>query len=199
MSGFPAWRVDKRRALYRAHHASVSPWWFASNGDGRFDLDEPCGTCYVALDRGTALRERLGPRIVAADAVPISLLDDAVVSRLHLPASRRVADVTAEAATAFGVTREINTTTRYDITQQWASAWHELSLGGVRYAARFSTGSDALAVGLFGDAGVGAWPVDANAVPAADVARSAGLVGESPPRKKSLTWEPAPVAPGVSR
>lgn len=53
--------MRRRRELYRAHHRGFGAWWFASDRQGRFNLDSPCGTCYLAIDEETALRERLGP------------------------------------------------------------------------------------------------------------------------------------------
>ncbi|WP_305091850.1 RES domain-containing protein [Prescottella sp. R16] len=46
--------------LLRGHRVANSPWWFASSGGGRFDLALPRGTCYLALDEATAIRETVG-------------------------------------------------------------------------------------------------------------------------------------------
>ncbi|MGI8415131.1 MAG: RES domain-containing protein [Nakamurella sp.] len=51
---------NHRRRLVRAHHLANSPWWFAHDGEGRFDLPAPYGTCYLASHPAAAVRERLG-------------------------------------------------------------------------------------------------------------------------------------------
>jgi hypothetical protein len=57
LGGFPRWLLTKRTPLYRAHRAGTSPWWFACDTEGRFNLEFPAGTCYLAFDSVTALRE----------------------------------------------------------------------------------------------------------------------------------------------
>ncbi|MCE5288655.1 MAG: RES domain-containing protein [Nocardiaceae bacterium] len=54
-------RLRKGVELYRAHHRDFGVWWFASDTGGRFNLEATNGTCYLAVDEETALRERLGP------------------------------------------------------------------------------------------------------------------------------------------
>ena len=94
--------------LFRAHGRDLGPWWFGNDGAGRFDLVPPRGTCYLALDPLSALRERLGPVLGGSQAVPESLLEESVVSRLRLSAARDVADTQDRGAAEFGVTRELN-------------------------------------------------------------------------------------------
>ena len=84
LEGFPVHALTPETALFRAHLAARGPWWFGSDGSGRFDLPAPRGACYVAQDPASAVRERVGPVLAAARAVPESLLEDVVVSRLSL-------------------------------------------------------------------------------------------------------------------
>lgn len=64
LTGFPRWPLMHDRTIYRAHRHDLNPWWFASahgiGGDGRFDLADPYGTCYLAATPSRALRERWG-------------------------------------------------------------------------------------------------------------------------------------------
>jgi hypothetical protein len=192
LSGFPAYLVDTEADLFRAHAAELGPWWFSSDGTGRFDLAPPRGTCYTALDPLSALRERLGPVLGASQAVPESLLEASVVSRLRLPAAREVADVQDGGAAAYGVTREIESIVPYAVPQAWARAFAEAGCGGVKYGPRFTPG-ECSAVAVFGDEGVTDWPVDADPVPAQQVPgaptslptpRRADLTVVRPPRTR---------------
>ncbi|MEO6412211.1 MAG: RES family NAD+ phosphorylase [Pedococcus sp.] len=184
LAGFPAYLVDTGTDLFRAHGAELGPWWFGSDGSGRFDLPAPRGTCYTALDPLSALRERLGPVLGPSQAVPESLLEDTVVSRLRLPADREVADVQDGGAAAFGVTREIETMVPYAVPQAWARAIDGAGRGGVKYGPRFTPG-ECSALAVFGDEGVADWPVDADPVPAQ---RISGAPAALPtPRRADLT------------
>lgn len=61
LSGFPA--VPPPARLVRVCRAARATWWFSADGSGRFDLNPPEGTCYLATDAYAAIREatRLGP------------------------------------------------------------------------------------------------------------------------------------------
>lgn len=102
------------------------PWWFASTephdaGEGgRFDLQPPAGTCYLAesligaalevfpshmgLVPSSALRRRRGIEITVPDDAP------------------HAGDFTAVAARGFGVNAEIHSTPVRPVTRAWAEA-----------------------------------------------------------------------------
>nr|WP_238338511.1 RES family NAD+ phosphorylase [Pedococcus badiiscoriae] len=170
--------------MFRAHRSDRGPWWFGNDGSGRFDLPAPRGTCYVALDPLSALRERLGPVLGGSQAVPESLLETSVMSRLRLVASRELADVQDTRAADFGVTRELESMVPYAVPQAWARAFDEAGSGGVRYGPRFTTG-DHSAVALFDAAGAPDWPTDPDPVPAARV--PGAPVSLPTPRRADLT------------
>src|SRR5699024_12173540 len=44
-------------------------WWFSGSGEGRFDLEEPMGTCYLGETAGVAVRERCGRLIAMGVAI----------------------------------------------------------------------------------------------------------------------------------
>lgn len=184
LAGFPAYLVDTDADLFRAHGRELGPWWFGSDGSGRFDLPSPRGTCYVALDPLSALRERLGPVLGGSSAVPESLLEASVVSRLRLPQPREVADAQDRGAAAFGVTRELESTVPYAVPQAWARAFDGAGLGGVRYGPRFTPGRSS-AVALFGAEGAADWPRDPDPVPAQQVPGAPRSL--STPRRDDLT------------
>lgn len=184
LDGFPTRHLTPGHALRRAHTAAYRPWWFGSGGGGRFDLPRPRGTCYLASSAVVALRERLGVVLGARPVVPASLLDDVVVSTLHLPDDRDVADIESQDATRFGVTRELETMVPYAVPQAWACAFDVAGLGGVVYGPRFTTG-DAVSYGIFGPAGAADWPDDPEPVAAVEV--PGAPVAVDPPRRWDVT------------
>jgi hypothetical protein len=184
VDGFPTRRLARRTALFRAHRADRSPWWFGNDGGGRFDLTDPRGTCYLALDPCSAVRERLGPVLGGRREVPASLLEEVLVSTLHVPEPADVADVQSRDAGGFGVTRELESMVPYAVPQAWARAFDASGFGGVAYGPRFTPG-DATAVGLFGPAGQADRPADPSPVDAVDV--EGAPVALPPPRLEDLT------------
>ena len=168
LAGFPAYRLEPRAVLCRAHLAANGPWWFSHDGGGRFDLPAPRGTCYLATDPAVAVRERLGAVLGGAPYVPASLLEGVVVSRLGVPSPRRLANLRVARAADFGVTRELEVMVPYAVPQAWARALADVGLDGVRYGPRFTPGP-ASSVALFDEAGARDWPADPGPVPAGDV------------------------------
>jgi hypothetical protein len=193
LAGFPAYRLSPHTGLFRAHAADLGPWWFGNDGGGRFDLPTPRGTCYLALDPVSAVRERLGPVLGGAAALPESLLEDVLVSRLRLAEGREVADLQERAAGDFGVTRELETMVPYAVPQEWARRFDAEGLGGVKYGPRFTPG-ECSAIALFGDEGARDWPGDPEPVGARQIPgaprvmptpRLADLNVVRPPRTKA--------------
>jgi hypothetical protein len=182
--GFPSYRVEVMHDLYRAHAASLGAWWFSSDKSGRFDLPPPGGTCYLALDPESAVRERLGPVLGGGDSVPESLLADVVVSRLHAPVAAELADLQSRAAARHGVTRELETMVPYAVPQAWARAFAGAGLRGIRYGPRFTPGEGS-AVALFGTAGAADWDHDPDPVPARQVPGAPKAL--TAPRRSDLT------------
>jgi len=65
-AGFPSAVLSARDKVWRSHRATLSPWWYSSDGSGRFDLeDSKHGTLYAADDLETAVRERLRGQILS--------------------------------------------------------------------------------------------------------------------------------------
>ena len=184
LDGFPTRRLTRATALFRAHRADRGPGGFGTAGGGRFDLSDPRGTCYLALDPCSAVRERLGPVLGGRREVPASLLEEVLVSTLHVPGPTEVADVQSRDAGDFGVTRELESMVPYAVPQAWARAFDDAGLGGVAYGPRFTPG-EASAVALFGTAGAADWPVDPAPVEAVTV--DGVPVSLAPPRLADLT------------
>jgi len=183
LQGFPTFRLKPATRLHRAHSRDRGPWWFGASG-GRFDLQAPLGTCYLADSPLSALRERLGTVLGGSAAVPASLLEDAVVSALSVPEEVVLADLESSAASRFGVTRELATMVPYAVPQAWARAFHEAQHGGVRYGPRFSTGQTC-SYAVFSAGGASGWPVDDAPIPAARVPGAPAALEQ--PRRWDLT------------
>lgn len=195
LSGFPRSRLLPTAILHRAHTVGNPPWWFSSDLPGRFDLIPPNGTCYLATDLGTALRERFGHDLIRQGVVTFQAAARTQVSILKVPSQRWLANTCTTAAAAFGMTREIGTCPSYDIPQLWAAAW--LAGGrhsGIRYQTRFSTGAKPNAVALFGTAGQHDWLTDPNPVPGMQACAQVGIaVAHRPTRRQiRIVAPPAP-------
>lgn len=181
LAGFPSCELATGEPLTRGHRAENGPWWFASSGGGRFDLTPPHGTCYLALDEHTAIRETVGAALVTAGVISEDFASTRCLSTLTVPHDHRLADTCDAAAADFGLTRELTTVTPYAVPQEWAAAF-SAAFAGLRYQTRFTTGPTPNAVGLFGEAGEAAWPTDPSPEPLVAAARRCGFTVASPPR-----------------
>lgn len=178
--------------LYRAHAVNRSPWWFSSDLSGRFDLIQPNGTCYVATNVTTALRERFGHDLVRQGVVTFEAAARTQVSEVRVPVPRWLANSCSRSAVEFGMTREIATCPAYDIPQAWAAAFFETGKhAGIRYQTRFTIGSTPNAVALFDDAGQRDWPIDPRPLGGAEACAQAGInVARRPARRQVRIVKP---------
>lgn len=146
-----------RQHYYRPVDADRGAWHFASHapgvvGEGRFDLTDPDGSCYLATTRRGAANECIGPEYFDRGWVDADLVAGRVLSELPLPHDVKAANMTSERAGDFRVTNEIHSTGDYATTQAWAQTVYDAGYGGVHYELRFSTGSPR-GLALFGPAG----------------------------------------------
>lgn len=192
LSGFPRWRLRPRASLRRAHGAGRSPWWFSSDLSGRFDLVNPHGTCYLATDVITALRERFGHELVDQGVVTFEVASSTRVSTLELPAGRWLANACHDGAAGYGITRELGACSDYDIPQAWAAAFHGAGLAGIRYQTRFTTGPRPNAVAVFGAAGQRDWPTDPSPENGVQACEQAGIKVARRPLRRELRIQAPP-------
>ncbi|ROQ64759.1 RES domain-containing protein [Rathayibacter sp. PhB152] len=181
----PEWR-------WRAHSTELAAWWFSTSGRGRFDLPDSGadGTCYVADDVRTAVRESLGDRVVPDQVITPAAAAAFRVSAVRPPPGLTCAAVTSQSADQHGVTRELTTMTDYDVTQAWAAALHAAGFDGIRYSSRYTSAAGPNSWALFA-------PKGGNDDFAVDAAREldgpaacaqAGVrVLEPPPLKRAVT------------
>nr|WP_221195334.1 RES family NAD+ phosphorylase [Hoyosella altamirensis] len=188
LSTFPQYRLTRARTLYRAHRRDLSPWWFSSSGEGRFDLEAPRGTCYLAFDPCTAVRETAGTTLVQLGVVSAEFANTRVVSKLRAPATKRLANTCREQAASYGLTRELGTTTPYTVPREWAAAFAK-NFAGIVYQSRFTTGASQ-AIALFSNAGRGTWEYDTTPTPYTAAARQCGIRVAPPVRSVTIIQPP---------
>ncbi|SDC55720.1 RES family NAD+ phosphorylase [Rhodococcus tukisamuensis] len=181
LAGFPSCELTTGESLIRGHQAANGPWWFASSGGGRFDLTPPHGTCYLALDEHTAVRETVGAALATAGVISEDFAAARCLSTLAVPHDHWLADTCADKAADFGLTRELTSMTPYAVPQEWAAAF-DAAFAGIQYQTRFTTGPNPNAVGLFGESGEADWPADPSPEPLVVAARRCGFTVASPPR-----------------
>jgi RES domain len=137
------------KALWRIHPADVSPWFFDTGPDGRFNLAD-AGTCYLAEEPTGAFVEKFGRLLRPGGVLPEPLVDTQRLSRLR-PPKVDVVDLTDPKILGLvGLTAEIHTTTDYGLTQQWAAALRDAGYAGIRYRARHDPRGALVSVALFG-------------------------------------------------
>ncbi|WIB65865.1 RES domain-containing protein [Curtobacterium sp. MCBD17_040] len=180
--------------MFRAKAKSNSAWYFSSvtagshgKQNGRFDLPAPRGTCYWAADAATALRERLGPNLLAEPgSIPQYLLDAADIASAD-GAPGAFADLgSPDAVTKFGVTGELSKTADYVQARKYALVFDAAGLAGIFYGARFSGDQPPNALAIFGDQGADPTrQVDPATIPALTVARQMGLTVIPAPAKNT--------------
>lgn len=151
LDGFPVWHVLRGTTFHRVTSAGNGPWWFSSDGSGRFDLRSPRGTCYLADDPLVALLEVLGV-LASAPVVDPAVLEGRSLWTIELPDQCDAADTTTRRARGFGVTAELAAGARYALAQRWATAFAAAGFGGLRYRARHDPGGGRC-LALFGAAG----------------------------------------------
>lgn len=169
VAGFPELVVEPGRPLFRIHRRGRGPWWFSSNGHGRFDLAPPRGTCHLAgHPLGAFIEVFRDTHLVDQRDVERRRL-----SRVALPRPLRLADCTASRSRLFGVTGAIHSTPHYDRTHAWAAGFASAGFDGVHYKLSQDPAQELSGFALFGSAGE---PVEPELWPAGTGERIAGPV-----------------------
>ncbi|WP_235681081.1 RES family NAD+ phosphorylase [Tomitella gaofuii] len=189
LAGFPCARINTDVTVWRGHNRHRGPWWFSSAG-GRFDLPAPHGTCYLAYDEQTAVRETIGDKLAAHQVITAEFAAGRVVSALRLPHPFSTADTCHTDAAGYGLTRELCTITPYDIPRKWAAAFREAGYGGIQYQTRFTTGAGPNAAATFGTAGEANWGADPAPASFSRAARRAGIAVATVPGRVRITMPP---------
>lgn len=155
---FPRRTLRGDRTIYRIHRSTTPPWWFSSDGRGRFDpVGSGKGACYLAETPLSAWIEVFRKRMLlsAAEITARSLFS------VELERDLRLADLTSRRALGFGVTASLGANEQYDTSQAFARQALEAGFGGIRYLMRHDPAQRLYGVALFAEAGAPAnrlWP-----------------------------------------
>jgi hypothetical protein len=150
--------------VWRIHPAEVSPWFFDTGPDGRFNLAD-AGTCYLAEEPIGAFVEKFGRLLRPGGVIPEPLVDTQRLSKLR-PPKLSVVDLTDPKVLGLaGLTAEIHATTDYNLTHSWASALRDAGYGGIRYKARHDPSGHLVSIALFGSGKPPRSPVKTTAIP----------------------------------
>jgi hypothetical protein len=154
LEGFPSVRLSGARH-YRIHRAGRSPWWFSSDGTGRFDLPAASGrgSCYLAEEPVGCFLEVFRRWTL----VPEPEVEARRIARLDLPPVL-LADCSSGLCRQFGLTGELHSTLDYAATQAWAAAFAGADFDGILYLLRHDPGQHLVGIALFGPAGAPPWP-----------------------------------------
>jgi hypothetical protein len=153
------------------------PWYFSSDGGGRFDLDSPLGTCYLASDKVGALREVLGPDYVAGSVVAQVFFDQRRIweaTPTTMGWTQGIADLLDDRWDGLGLTNELFTTSDYPATHSWARCFQVTGWDGLRVRLRHLLSPDRAGTALFGPEGAHGTDArfDASASPVAPADRA---------------------------
>lgn len=181
LRGFPS--TSPPSELVRVCRATSGTWWFSSDGSGRFDLQAPEGTCYLATDAYAAIREatRLGP--VSSDWVTGREVRRAAPPDPHA----RLAATTRKAAGKHGTTTELVTLVPYDLPRRWAAAFRAHGFEGIRHQLRHDHRARPSGVSLFGTAGASTLDDGTRTSLTTDAVEAAGVPVHPPPTSAALT------------
>ena len=146
LDGFPRRTLRGDLELHRIHKAANDPWWFSTDGSGRFDTRH--GTCYFAGRPIGAWVEVFRKRMLLPEEEVIGRALHTVV----LGRSLRLADITSRRALAFGVTASLGADESYGASQRFAAAAIEAGFDGVRYWVRHDPAQKLYGFALFGPA-----------------------------------------------
>lgn len=177
--GFPQRNLRGAREIYRIHRADKRPWWFSSDGSGRFDpVGTGRGACHLAELPLGAWVEVFRRRMLLAEA---EVRGRALLS-VKLGRDLKLADLTSRRALQFGVTASLGANEAYADSQAFAVNAVEAGFAGVRYLVRHDPAQQLYGIALFSEAGApkaGAdWPADGDgALPGELVAEASRVFG----------------------
>jgi RES domain len=177
--GFPRRTLKGSREIYRIHRADTGPWWFSSDGSGRFDpLGTGLGACYVAERPLGAWIEVFRRRILLAEA---EVLQRALFS-VTLGRDLKLADLTSRRSLQFGVTASLGADEEYAASQAFAAEAAHAGFDGLRYLVRHDPAQQLYGIALFSKQTTAidnpAWPDEHDAaIPDELIAEASRLFG----------------------
>ena len=186
LTSFPRKALDRRRRWWR-NHGPHGPWFFASGAAGRFDLEQPAGTLYLASTPQAAALEHIAFALTPDGTVPSSVVAGRFVSELTLPVEVEAAHGTTLDGRRWGVVPMELATGAYALTRAWAAAFEAAGFTALWTALRFS-GPRGRGLAVFGSAGARSWPAPRSPATLHEVVETTvRLTVVDPPDSRSLT------------
>lgn len=191
LAPFPA-RTVAVGTLWHRELGPRGPWFFAAGPGGRFNLDEPHGTLYLANRPEAAARERVGPDHVQHGLIPGGIVQDRWVSDLLLHEPDHAAQVNHEDAPFYRVVPELVVMRPYDTPRAWARTFFGSGFQGIWGSLRHSSGTSR-GLSVFGAAGPRNWPPDPHPTPLSTLLGTmTGVTVVSPPSFDEVEIVPPP-------
>ncbi len=161
---FPRRTLRGDRTVVRVPRAALGPWWFSSDGSGRFDpTGGAMGACYLAEQPlGAWIEVFRKQMLLAEEEVHARCLLSVALGR-----DVRLADLTSRRALAFGVTASLSADPDYAASRAFADRALTAGFAGVRYWLRHDPAQRLYGIALFGPAGAPD-PEDPNWPPGTD-------------------------------
>ena len=178
LKGFPRRTLRGDRTIQRIHRTARDPWWFSSDGTGRFDpVGTGYGACYFAeLDLGAFIevfrRQMLVPEVE---------LNARALLSVRLGRDLRLADLTSRRALGFGVTASLGANEDYADSVAFAADAVRAHFDGIRYLIRHDPAQPLYGIALFADLAAEApsgWPsAEGRAIPSELIAQAQRAFG----------------------
>jgi RES domain len=147
---FPRRTLRGDRTIHRIHRTANGPWWFSSDGTGRFDpVGTAKGACYMAERPLGAWIEVFRKRML----VSLGEVAGRSLFSVELGRDLRLANLTSRRALEFGVTASLGANEDYDRSQAFAVAAVAAGFDGIRYLVRHDPAQRLYGLALFGSAG----------------------------------------------
>ncbi|MCS5715576.1 RES family NAD+ phosphorylase [Herbiconiux sp. CPCC 205716] len=185
LADFPRQTLPEGRVVHRSHRPDLGPCYFNGTPHCRFNLGGGRGTCYVADDIATAVREKVRESVFDQGVVPASLANSFVVSSIRVARSFSCADIASADSVTHGVTRMLGTMDDYVVPQQWATAFDKAGFDGVRYGSSYTNGPST-AWALFDEEGEHPFGDVTAVLPGAAACALAGITVYGPPHSDEL-------------
>ena len=147
---FPRRTLRGDRAIYRIHRSAGRPWWFSSDGSGRFDpVGTGSGACYLAERPLGGWSEVFRKQLLLSQAE----ISGRSLLSVELGRDLRLADMTARRALEFGVTASLGASQDYRDSHAFAVRAVAAGFDGVRYPVRHDPAQRLYGLALFGAPG----------------------------------------------
>jgi len=153
--GFPLATLRGDQEISRIHRSARDPWWFSTDGGGRFDpVGSGFGSCYFAKESIAAWIEVFRKQTLFAD----DEVNQRSLYKLRLGRDLKLADITSRRALQFGVTASLGANEDYAASHTFAAEALASGFDGIRYLVRHDPAQQLYGYALFSRAGSGAAP-----------------------------------------